>query len=167
MCGHATIALGRYAVDYRVVPPVSPITSLTLQCPCGPVKVKVQYENNKTGAVSFESVPSFVVSTDKTVVVPSLGSVTYDLSYGGTFYVFVNASTVGLDLYHFPISQCVQVAGDITDELRKTLTLTHPDSPDLAFLYGTILTSNENGGQQLLCIYGDRQVKRVKLSLIF
>ena len=127
----------------------------------------MQYENNKTGAVSFESVPSFVVSTDQTVVVLSLGSVTYDLSYGGTFYAFVNASTVGLDLYHSPISQCVQVAGDITDELRKTLILTHPDSPDLAFLCGTILTSNENGGQQLLCIYGDRQVKRVKFSLIF
>ena len=45
MCGHATISLGRYAVDYKVVTPVSPVTHLTLQCPCGPVKVKVQYEN--------------------------------------------------------------------------------------------------------------------------
>ena len=67
MCGHATIALGRYAVDYGIVKPVSPETVVKLQCPCGLVTAYVQYENGKSGAVRFESVPCFAFATDLTI----------------------------------------------------------------------------------------------------
>jgi trans-L-3-hydroxyproline dehydratase len=165
MCGHATISLGRYAVDYRIVPPVSPVTSFTLQCPCGPVKVKVQYSNNKTGGVSFESVPSWVEASNQVVTVPQLNrmTVSYDLVYSGAFYAVVEASNVGIDLLNSPISQCVNVAGSITDQLRMDLTLSHPDSPDLGFLYGTILTGPGDTKDEalILCIFAERQVSIV------
>ena len=67
MCGHATIALGRYAVDYGIVKGVSPETVVKLQCPCGLVTAYVQYEDGKSGAVRFESVPSFAFATDLTI----------------------------------------------------------------------------------------------------
>ena len=35
MCGHAVIALGRYAVDRGLVPKVAPETRMVIQCPCG------------------------------------------------------------------------------------------------------------------------------------
>ena len=161
MCGHATISLGRYAVDYGVVPAISPETSLTIQCPCGPLKVNVEYSNGKTGSVSFESVPSYVVSTDQQVTVPSVGTVTYDLAYGGAYYAFVDARSIGLDLKKTPVKQCVESAGAITDELRKILKLSRPDNPDLAFLYGTILTAGgeEDGKATQLCIFAERQVR--------
>ena len=157
MCGHAAIALGRYAVDYGIVTPTSPVTHLTLQCPCGPVRVKVQYENGKTGHVSFESVPAYVVATDQTVEVTGIGSVNYDIAYGGAFYAFVEADSIGLDLAKSPVKECVDRAGDITDKLRKTLSLTHHESQALAFLYGTILISATE--RQQLCIFAERQVR--------
>ncbi|XP_011409784.2 PREDICTED: trans-L-3-hydroxyproline dehydratase-like [Amphimedon queenslandica] len=162
MCGHATISLGRYAIDYGIVPPVTPLTTFTMQCPCGPVKVKVQYENNKSGAVSFESVPSFVDADklNQSVYVPSLNkSIPYDISYGGAFYAFVDVGSVGLDFKHSSMAECREIGGSITDELRKTIKLSHPDpsASDLEFLYGTILISSE--GQQL-CIFAERQVDR-------
>ena len=67
MCGDATIALGRYAVDYGIVKGVSPETVVKLQCPCGLVTAYVQYEDGKSGAVRFESVPSFAFATDLTI----------------------------------------------------------------------------------------------------
>ena len=67
MCGHATIALGRYAVDHGIVKGVSPETVVKLQCPCGLVTAYVQYEDGKSGAVRFESVPSFAFATDLTI----------------------------------------------------------------------------------------------------
>ena len=71
MCGHACISLGRYAVDYKLVKPVSPETRVNIQCPCGLVPVYVQYdaETGQTGSVRFESVPSYAYATDKTIVV--------------------------------------------------------------------------------------------------
>lgn len=165
MCGHATIALGRYAVDHGVVPAISPLTSLTLQCPCGPVRLSVQYQDGCSGDVSFESVPSFAVSLGQSVQVPGHGCILYDLSYGGAFYAFVEAGSVGLDLRCTPIKTCVELAGSVTDELRRTLSISHPSSSDLAFLYGTILYSEEGREEgkpeQLLCIFAERQVSQL------
>jgi len=65
MCGHATIALGRYAIDHGIVKGVSPETIVKIQCPCGLVTARVEYQNGKTGAVKFESVPCFVFAADR------------------------------------------------------------------------------------------------------
>lgn len=83
MCGHACISLGRYAVDYKLVKPVSPETRVNIQCPCGLVPVYVQY-NSKTGqsgSVRFENVPSFAFATDRTVLVGEMNEIISQLHY--------------------------------------------------------------------------------------
>ncbi|KAG5846970.1 hypothetical protein ANANG_G00120610 [Anguilla anguilla] len=54
MCGHAVIALGRFAVDYGLIKaPVSPETQVNIHCPCGLVKAFVEYADGKTEACGF------------------------------------------------------------------------------------------------------------------
>lgn len=66
MCGHAVIALGRFAVDYKLVKePQSPETQVNIHCPCGLVKAFVEYSDGKTGAVRFLSVPAFAFATGR------------------------------------------------------------------------------------------------------
>ena len=71
MCGHGVIALGRYAIDYKLVKPVSPETQVKMQCPCGLVTAHVDYdaETGKTGPMRFESVPAFAFAVDQTIQV--------------------------------------------------------------------------------------------------
>lgn len=66
MCGYATIALGRFAVDFGLVKAVSPETIVQIQCPCGLVTTKVEYDINdgRSGATKLENVPCFVFATD-------------------------------------------------------------------------------------------------------
>lgn len=66
MCGYATIALGRFAVDFGLVKAVSPETTVKIQCPCGLVTAKVEYDvdNSRSGATKLESVPCFVFTTN-------------------------------------------------------------------------------------------------------
>src|SRR5215471_10329834 len=59
MCGHATIALGRWAVDTGRVPTLNGRASFKLEAPCGVVNVEVYQRNGET-RVTFESVDSFV-----------------------------------------------------------------------------------------------------------
>ena len=67
MCGHAVISLGRYLVDKGFVKnPTIPETVVNIQCPCGLVEARVQYDGKKTGAVRFFSVPSFLYAKGKT-----------------------------------------------------------------------------------------------------
>ncbi|MFC4668463.1 proline racemase family protein [Seohaeicola nanhaiensis] len=166
MCGHAVIALGRYAVDHGLVPAVTPLTHLTIQCPCGPIGVEVEVavhgEEVQTGAVRFLSVPSFAHRLDARVDVPGFGQVTFDIGYGGAFYAILPAQALGLTL-DAPLRDLVEAATAVT-KAASALPLCHPDDPDLAFLYGTILTDGLEPGPDRttrnICVFAAREVDR-------
>ena len=135
MCGHATIALGRYIIDQGLVPVTEPCTEINLQCPCGMVLVRVAVERTadglQTGSVSFESVPSFAFATERVVDVAGLGSVTYDIGYGGAFYAVVAAPRIGFDLETTPLAVLVEASAAITEAVKAGVCLEHPDDPEL------------------------------------
>jgi trans-L-3-hydroxyproline dehydratase len=168
MCGHATIALGRYAVDHGIVTAKAPVTEVNLQCPCGLVKVLVDVtatpDGFETGGISFESVPSFAFALDRSVAVPSFGHVDLDIGYGGAFYALVSAPSIGLDLETSPLASLVEAADRITKAVAAAIPLDHPDGADLAFLYGTILTDGRDAGDETpsrnICVFAEREVDR-------
>ncbi|XP_048840861.1 trans-L-3-hydroxyproline dehydratase [Brienomyrus brachyistius] len=165
MCGHAVIALGRFAVDYGLVKvPVSPETQVNIHCPCGLIKAFVQFSDGKTGAVRFHSTPAFAFATDITVSVPGYGDVILDISYGGAFYALVNAQTFGLDVCESRTRDLVEVACAVTSAVKSQVKLHHPSSEDLAFLYGTILTDGKdqfsNEPTANICVFAEAQVDR-------
>lgn len=90
MCGHATIALGRFLVDTRdtlVFPRRDDIVNnhdnhtvtLTLHAPCGPVLISVpvvstgssSVKSDPSRPVSFLSVPSFMTGADIVAQIPN------------------------------------------------------------------------------------------------
>src|SRR5438093_13775431 len=70
MCGHAVIALARWAVDTGRVPPRRPDTAVAIQCPCGLVRARGDGRAGRAGAARFESVPAFAFALDAAVDVP-------------------------------------------------------------------------------------------------
>jgi len=155
MCGHATIALARWAVESgRVKGP-----TVRLQCPCGLVVASVAAD----GWVRFESVPSFAYALDRIAPTATWGPVTVDVAYGGAFYAFLPADTIGLDLHRSPMRAIVDAGEEIARAVSKAVPIEHPDEPDLAFLYGTILTDGGDGAEmpsRNVCIFAGRQIDR-------
>ncbi|XP_067109634.1 trans-L-3-hydroxyproline dehydratase [Osmerus mordax] len=165
MCGHAVIALGRFAVDYKLVKKIqSPETQVNIHCPCGLVKAFVEYSNGKTGGVRFNSVPAFAFATDVIVTVAGYGEVMVDISYGGAFYAFVAAQRFGLDVNKSRTRDLVDAATAVTNSVKSQVKLHHPINEDLAFLYGTILTDGNDVYSQEptanVCVFADSQVDR-------
>jgi trans-L-3-hydroxyproline dehydratase len=117
-----------------------------------------------TGAAFFESVPSFAFALDLGAEVPGLGQVSFDIGYGGAFYALVDAGSIGLDLEASPLGLLVEAAYRITRHVAGTVPLDHPDDPDLAFLYGTILTDGRDAFGEAptrnLCVFAEREVDR-------
>jgi len=146
MCGHAVICLGRFAVDYGLVKsPSSPETRVDIQCPCGVVRAFVDYDGKKTGKVRFLSVPAFVFALDVEIEVPQFGKkVRVDVSYGGAFYAFLPAKHLGLDIRTASMKSLVAAASAVTEAVKLVLTPKHPVDDDLSFLYGTILTCDDD-----------------------
>lgn len=160
MCGHAVIALGRYAIDYNLVKPVSPVTRVNIQCPCGLVTAHVQYQDGQSGGVRFDSVPSYAFATDLQIPMEGIGDVHYDIAYGGAFYVFVDIRELKMDFETTPTRQLAEVGFALKKAVMAVVPVTHPESSDLAFLYGTIITDEREGSGEVrqICVFADGQV---------
>ncbi|KII92293.1 hypothetical protein PLICRDRAFT_37079 [Plicaturopsis crispa FD-325 SS-3] len=124
MCGHATIALGRFLVDTqdtKVFPrrkqlnfdSAANTTVIRLHAPCGLVHVRVPTKDGiRSDAglpVTFRSVPSFASAVNVSVPIPieqrwatlralERESVTVDVAYGGAFYAIVSCEQLGFPL---------------------------------------------------------------------
>ena len=160
MCGHAVIALGRYAVDAGIVAPQQPTTVVNIECPCGLVRVEVDVT---TGEASFLSVPAFVLLHDQPIDLGDGRSVHVDISYGGAFYAVVEDRVLGVDIEHDRVETLTHAAAALTQCVTSQVGIAHADSDDLAFLYGTIITDGKLPNKQPsrnLCVFADSQVDR-------
>ena len=76
----------------------SPRPSCGSTRPAGLVTARVAVEGGKATAVTLRNVPSFLHATDREVDVPGLGTVRYDMAFGGNFYAITPAADAGLEV---------------------------------------------------------------------
>ncbi|WP_421914739.1 proline racemase family protein [Mesorhizobium sp.] len=164
MCGHAIIALGRYAVDEGLVVKQEPVTTVRIEAPCGLIVASVEVKDGKAGAVSFESVPAFLFARDRTVELPGFGPIGFDVAYGGAFYALADCHQFGLEFGRDRVRDFVDAATALTNKLKAEFPLSHPDHSDLAFLYGTILNDGRDAFSDKptknICVFAEAEVDR-------
>lgn len=166
MCGHATIALGRWLVDSGAVPVSDASAAFGIEAPCGLVRVEVRPGAGEAPLVTFESVPSFASHLDQELDIPGYGRVRFDIAFGGAYYAILPASRLDLSLMTSPLGELVRAGVAVTNAVRGALPIRHPEAPDLGFLYGTILTDDtelgaRGGGPSYnLCIFAEGQIDR-------
>jgi proline racemase len=162
MCGHATIALGRWLVESGKVAATAPEARFALELPCGIVQVACRLEGGRVISTSFDSVPAFLSRRDIEIRLPGFGTVPLDIAYGGAFYAILPASALGLDLFRAPVADLVRAATAMTDAVRASVPVTHPDAAELGFLYGTILTDDAPAPDPTynLCVFAEGQIDR-------
>ncbi|MDC7700786.1 proline racemase family protein [Vogesella indigofera] len=159
MCGHAVIALARYAVEHGLVPRSAPLTRVGIECPCGLVTAWLAED----GSVSFDSVPAFAFALDHPVHVPGIGKINVDIGYGGAFYAVMSAVKLGVSL-DGRLRDVVDAASALSEAVRRSISVRHPEAEDLGFLYGSILTDGVeragDGPSRNVCVFADAEVDR-------
>ncbi len=163
MCGHGIIAVVTVAVELGLVPRSERETRVGIDTPAGFIEAKARAEGRRVEAVSFVNVPAFVTGTDQTVEVPGVGLVKYDLAFGGAFYAFVQASQIGLELGSADYGRLIEAGRSIKSAVRSRGEPTHPEDPDLGFLYGTIFLgppSDPKNHSRNVCVFADGEVDR-------
>ncbi|PCI28291.1 proline racemase [Candidatus Kaiserbacteria bacterium] len=164
MCGHAILALGRYAIDYGLVKAVEPVTTVNIECPCGLVRAEVEVHDGKTGKVRFSSVPSFMFANDVSLQLADGTQFKTDIGYGGAFYAILDARQFDIAITPENVGRLTRLAEAICQAVNDSVTLAHPDHDDLAFLYGAILTDGrdafEASATRNICVFAKNQVDR-------
>jgi len=160
MCGHGVIALVTVALEVGLL---SMREVVRLDTPAGRVTARPRRDGARVRSVAFENVPSFVVSLDDKVAVPGIGNVSYDLAFGGAFYAFVDAASVGLEMTPAHFRDLIAAGSAIKRAVMATRAIRHPIEPDLSFLYGTIFTGPALGAganSRNVCVFAEGEVDR-------
>ena len=177
MCGHGVIGLVKVGIETGLLA-ADPV--VRLDTPAGRVTAYPHFDDDgRVTGVSFDNVPSFVYALDRTVDVPGLGRVRYDLAFGGAFYAYVRAEEAGVGLTPADFRQLIDLGTRIKRAVMDAGIPQHPFEPDLSLLYGVIfvgqspvsslqsLSSEEIGdwGLEMLrsrevCVFADGEVDR-------
>jgi trans-L-3-hydroxyproline dehydratase len=160
MCGHGVIALVTVALEVGLL---SARDVVRLDTPAGRVTARPRRDGARVRSVAFENVPSFVASLDDHVQVPGVGDVRYDLAFGGAFYAFVDAASVGLEMTPERFRDLIAIGTAIKRAVVTARKVQHPLEPDLSFLYGTIFTGRALGSgadSRNVCVFAEGEVDR-------
>lgn len=167
MCGHAIIAISTLAVAMKWIDVKEGDNILKIDAPCGRITSFTHVKNGEVTGVRFHCVPSFVVGLDRTIKIGHLGTITYDLAYGGAFYAYVDMAKNNFDFDLSPNSyrQLIQTGMDIKHAVMKAdPEILHPFEKDLSFLYGTIFIDNTQQASGVdsrnVCIFAEGEVDR-------
>jgi trans-L-3-hydroxyproline dehydratase len=163
MCGHGIIALTKVALDTGLLPITDPETTIGIDTPAGRIVATAGVSDGVVGAVAFRNVPSFVAGLDRTVEVHGVGSVRYDLAFGGAFYAYVDAGDLGLTLVASETPRLIEAGRAIKTAVMSSGPITHPVDPDLGFLYGVIFVGppeDPSNHSRNVCVFADGEVDR-------
>jgi trans-L-3-hydroxyproline dehydratase len=146
-----------------MLPTEGPETTIGIDTPAGRIVATAFMGDSGVGRVSFRNVPSFVVELDLTVELPAIGTVRYDLAFGGGFYAYVDATEVGLTLAPSNATQIIEKGRAIKKTVMESMPITHPADPDLGFLYGVIFVGppeDPTHQSRNVCVFADGEVDR-------
>ena len=159
MCGHAIIALTRYAIEAGLVDK----TDVSFNVPAGRIEARAHCAGGQILHTSFRNVPSFVYRHDEELRIDGFGNVRFDVAYGGAFYALVDAPPLGLDLAGAHYARLIDAGRRIKRAVMEAMPIEHPFERDLSFLYGTIFIGPPHAADhhsRNVCIFADGEVDR-------
>jgi len=167
MCGHAVIALAKCAVESGAVKQTGKITKVVIDVPCGQIHAQAFAEEvskpNIITKVTFNSVPSFLLAARQSITIDGIGNVDFDIAFGGAFYAYIQASSLGLTLAPEHQAQLIAYGRKIKNAIINAMTIEHPLEPDLSFLYGVIFVSDSplsDVHSRNVCVFADGELDR-------
>jgi proline racemase len=129
MCGHGTIGVATVLVETGMVPVEEPVTSIRLDTPAGLVTADVEVVDGRARSVTIHNVPSFLLAAGQRVEVAGIGSVRYDMAFGGNFYAIVDAATLCLPVRPEAVPELIRRGLAVMDAINDRARPVHPANP--------------------------------------
>jgi proline racemase len=139
MCGHGTIGVATVLVETGMVPVTEPETVVSLDTPAGLVVVRVAVEDGRARSVTLRNVPAFAYALDQVVEVEGLGSVPYDMAFGGNFYALVDAPAAGVVVDPSHNDALIEVGARIMEAIDAVARPVHPEDDRIAGCHHVVL----------------------------
>ncbi|WP_396600895.1 4-hydroxyproline epimerase [Algibacter sp. R77976] len=164
MCGHGTIGTITIAIEEGLVTPKTP-GKIRMEAPAGLVEIEYQQTDNKVDWVRLTNVKSYLAAEGLTIECPELGTLVFDVAYGGNFYAIIDPQSNFSGIQDFSASKIIQYSQVVRQRIDQKYpnTFIHPENKTIrdvshVLWTGTPIDSKSSGRNAVF--YGDKAIDR-------
>ncbi len=163
MCGHGSIGAATVAVETGMVEMKEPETIVKMEAPAGLIEASVKVKDEKVEEVSIVNVPAFLYKENQTIELDGYGEITFDISFGGSFFAIVDAKFTGMKVEPKNAEALKKFGLALRDKINKEFEIQHPTlahikTVDLVEIYDE--PTNEVANYKNVVIFGAGQFDR-------
>lgn len=164
MCGHGTIGTMTIALEEGLIQPKAK-GKVNLETPAGLVEISYSQPQEKVEWVRITNVKSYLAAQDFTVDSSFLGTLKFDVAFGGNFYAIVDPQSNFSGVQDYSAGELIQ----FSQELRKRINekypdaFIHPENPAINGVTHMLWTGNplnETSSSRNAVFYGDKAIDR-------
>lgn len=164
MCGHGTIGTITVAIEEGLITPkVS--GKIKMETPAGLVDIEYKQTKGKVDWVKFTNVKSYLAAEGLTIDCPELGELTFDVAYGGNFYVIIDFQQNFSGIQDFTASKIIQYSQVVRNRINEKYPnmFIHPENNlirDVTHLLWTGIPIDLTSSGRSAVFYGDKAIDR-------
>ena len=167
MCGHGTIGTVTFVLERGLVQPREEGV-LALDTPAGRVETRYRTGNGsdpdgEVEAVRLTNVGAYLAAEGVTVDCPELGSLTFDVAYGGNFYAILEPQANYRDMAELSAGDLVRLSPILRRLLNEAVELVHPENPTIRGISHILWTGRPTRPEahaRNAVFYGDKAIDR-------
>jgi len=162
MCGHGTIGTITIAIEEGLIQPKIPGV-IRMEAPAGLVQIEYKQEGKKVKSVKLKNVASYLAAENLEVECPDLGTLTFDVAYGGNFYAIVDPQTNFPGLENYTASQLITWSQTIRKRINEKYIFVHPQDATIngcSHVLWTGTTLDPTSTARNAVFYGDKAIDR-------
>ncbi|KQM78067.1 hydroxyproline-2-epimerase [Pedobacter sp. Leaf216] len=162
MCGHGTIGTITIAIEEGLIQPKIPGV-IRMEAPAGLVLIEYKQEGKKVKSVKLKNVASYLAAENLQVECPDLGTLTFDVAYGGNFYAIVDPQENFPGLENYTASQLITWSQTIRKRINELYTFVHPQDATIngcSHVLWTGKTIDPTSTARNAVFYGDKAIDR-------
>ncbi len=164
MCGHGTIGTITIALEEGLIQPKTP-GIVRMEAPAGLVEIEYHKPDKKVEWVKITNVKSYLAEEGLTINSSVLGSLRFDVAYGGNFYAIIDVQENFSGIRHYSASDLIQFSQELRKRINKKYKdeFVHPENSNINKVSHILWTGEplqEGSSGRNAVFYGDKAIDR-------
>ncbi len=164
MCGHGTIGTMTIALEEGLIQPKVP-GQVRLETPAGLVEIAYSKPKAKVDWVKITNVKSYLATSGFEIESSVLGSLYFDVAFGGNFYAIIDPQQNFSGVQDFTAGELIQFSQEIRKKINQQYPkhFIHPDNPNIKHVSHILWTGeplDKTSSGRNAVFYGDKAIDR-------
>jgi 4-hydroxyproline epimerase len=162
MCGHGTIGIVTFALEYGLVEPRQ-AGRLAIEVPAGRLDVAYEQQGARVSSVRLRNVASYLAAEAIAIDVPGFGPLSVDIAYGGNFYAIIEPQGPYERLDALGAGRLVELSRVVRALVREAIEPVHPLEPSIRGVTHVLWADapkSQGADARNAVFYGERAIDR-------